>query len=208
LALCPARSQEQINVRLQNSAPWGAWVFVIGSCSFALGLEIPPHARVRNVGPRCAWASIEALGRARDIRPLHGLLARRCRVVGCATDDAVNAQLKVLGVRFRNERHGTYNRATLQEANGRGCVVSMRAGTQWFPGRPLWTLHSIVLTSYDDKQVTFYCSDNPHLLFTRSRAWFDAGWAGNALVILEEEEKTTPNPAERSAGAVAANGCG
>lgn len=173
-------------MRLQSTALWGAWVIVIGSCSFALGLEIPPHARVRNVGPRCAWASIEAVGRARGIRPLQGLLAWRCRVAGAATDQAVDSQLAALGVRFRNERHGTYNRATLQEANRRGCVVSMKRGTQWFPGRPLWTLHSIVLTSYDDKQVTFYCSDNPQLLFTRSRAWFDSGWAGNALVILDD----------------------
>jgi hypothetical protein len=190
-------------VRHANIALCGAWVFVVSSWSFALGLEIPPHARVRNIGPRCAWASIEALGRTRGIRPLQGLLARRCRVPGGATDDAVNAQLNVLGVRFRNERHGTFNRRTLQdEAECHGCVVSMRAGTQWFPGRPLWTMHSIVLTSYDDTRVTFYCSDNPHLIFTRSRAWFDAGWAGNALVIYEPEE-TKPNeepPHNQAAG--------
>lgn len=166
----------------------GAWVFVVASCTWAFGLEIPPNARVRNIGPRCAWASIEALGRARGIRPLHGLLAWRCRVAGSATDGAVGAQLRALGVRFRNEPNGTYNRATLiEEAECHGCIVSMRAGTQWSPGRPLWTLHSIVLTSYDDKQVKFYCSDNPNLVFTRSRAWFDAGWAGNALVILDQE---------------------
>jgi hypothetical protein len=156
--------------------------------SLAFSFEIPAHARVRNIGPRCAWASMEAVGRAHGIRPLRGLLAWRCRVAGSATDQAVNAQLAALGVRFRNEQHGTYNRMTLQEANGRGCIVSMKRGTQWFPGRPLWAMHSIVLTSYDDKQVTFYCSDNPNLIFTRSRAWFDAGWAGNALVIYEPEE--------------------
>jgi hypothetical protein len=167
-------------------ALWGTLVFVSSIASHLFGIEIPPHARVRNIGPRCAWASIEAVGRARGIRPLQGLLAWRCRVAGAATDQAVNAQLSALGVRFRNEQHGTYNRATLEEANGRGCVVSMKRGTQWFPGRSLWAMHSIVLTSYDDQQVTFYCSDNPHLIFTRSRAWFDAGWAGNALVILDD----------------------
>jgi hypothetical protein len=156
----------------------------------AWGLEIPPQAQVRNVGPRCVWASIETLGRTRHVRPLYGLLSRRCRIAGSGTDDAVNAQLKVLGVRYRNERHHTYNARTLREnANARGCIVSIKAGTTWFPGRRLWALHSIVLTSYGDKEVTFYCSDNPNLRFTRSRAWFDAGWAGNALVLLDEEEK-------------------
>ena len=167
-------------------------------CGTSAAIDIPPESRVRNIGPRCTWAAIETLARARTIPRLLGLLDRRTKTTGSQEgfDTLVEAQLESDAVPFINERHGSFNRDTLDRyANSHGIVLSMKAGTIWVTRTPLWGPHSIALTKYSADSVQFYCPNNPSKLWTAPRSWFDAGWMGNAIVLLGDPAAETAHAA-------------
>jgi hypothetical protein len=155
-------------------------------CAMASAVDLPLNCRVANIEGRCFWANAATIGYRHRIPALQALAPRRIvQPWGYATDDGILRRLDAAEVRWRWHKLGSHYRGLLPEANRRGVIVSMKAGTHWFDDKYLWTLHSIILTKYDPAAnvVEFYCPNSPAYTFKKSVDWFESGWAGDSIVI-------------------------
>jgi len=172
-------------------------LFLVGSPAWAL--DIPQEHRVSNRSPGyCCWACLETVGNCHNISALRDLVERRSKEpdvfvwngyawIRCHRNRgymwAVREKLNSLGVAYRSQSSGNFNRKLLRQADDFGCVVGMRAGAF---GEP----HAILLTHYSDTEIKFYDTNHPRKIFVATREWFDYYWDGMAIVIKPQEDET------------------
>jgi len=152
-----------------------------------LSLDIPEEAKVnRNPGVYCTWTCIDVVQRVHNIKPLKGLLRERWLARNGAPDPGyptvVEAALKQRHVNYHFCDQFSYNRRLLNDyADKYGVIVALKTGNPFSK-----FCHSILVTSYDQWTVQFYCPD-AQKRFTCSREWFDIWWLGDSLVIFPED---------------------
>lgn len=167
---------------------------LIGAGS-ATAIDLPTQCRVRNIGGRCAYASLEsaanALGehRLRGLVNLRGGLERNAHQTSdLGTIDKIRAQMEALDVPCIIEPDYTWNYKTIHRyARSNGVMVAFYSGTPWLEGRTLKQCHAVLLVDASDTDVWFYCPDSPWRIWKGPMGWFEKHWTGSAVVILREQ---------------------
>jgi hypothetical protein len=150
-------------------------------------IDLPEACRVRNIGPMCAWASLDTLARANEVQDLVGVLEyRRANwPEELAYDGVIKAELDRRGVHYDFRNQYSYDRSLLyQYSVPFGVAVALKAGNPHSIG-----CHMIVVTHYDSKRVEFYDSSKPvrdgqPKTWRCGRPWFDQWWLGCSIVVF------------------------
>jgi hypothetical protein len=162
-------------------------------------VELPVECRVHNIGPMCAWASLDTLARCHGVAKLVGVMEdrRRNKPDEKAFDDVIRAELDRRGVDYRFTPQSSFDRQYLEHYTEHyGVAVALKEGNPHSIG-----CHMIVVTQYGPEWVIFYDSTKHSLndrpkLWRCGRPWFDAWWLGNSVVVLPDNVTLcrTPTP--------------
>jgi hypothetical protein len=168
--------------------------------SNVLALDIELANQVKNQKPGfCTWASLETMGRQRNIKPLIGLLEQRKTDPGDAfittsgirrykNSDGAGYQaykkLTSLGLKFYVQYEDNFNTNVLTYTNNFGCVIGIKEYTLKWPkpdSQP--GPHAILLTKYNESNIEFFDSNFPTRRFVGSTKWLMESWTGLAIIV-------------------------
>jgi len=172
--------------------------------SNVLALDIELANRVQNRKPGyCAWASIEMVGRQRGIKELFNLVENRTKdpdeiLINAfgkrlifpkngGPGFALEKKLTSLGVKYRYQHDGNFDKSILHSANKNGCIFGIKPYQLKYPAGPQqYDFHALLLTKYpenDDEDIEFYDSNFISTMFVGKVSWLNQAWTGMALVI-------------------------
>jgi hypothetical protein len=182
------------------------YIFFLLLSSTVLALEIEPENQVKNQKPGfCTWASLETLGRQRNIKPLINLVEQRKKdpsdvfitangIITYKNSDGAGYQadkkLKSLGLKYYIQYEDNFNTNVLTYANDFGCVIGIKEYTLKWPRSDVQPgPHAILLTKYNKSSIEFFDSNFPNKRFVGTTDWLMKSWTGLAIIIFDKEKK-------------------
>lgn len=152
------------------------------------GIDVAKDHRVANTpGGVCLWASLETAGRHHGVAPLKGLAAWAEAAGAEATEDAVEAKLRSLGVGFHRQHPGDRNWAWVREWLAKGVPVT--CSIRHWNGSGL---HAVLVVEATDAKVRFIDPNTSQHVSVYTPAEFAYLWTGRAIAV-------PPRPAEVTA---------
>lgn len=158
----------------------------------ALAVDLPEECKVHN-RPRFGWCRLACIDTAARVAgsKAAGIYTQQ-RLWGWqkqhqgTTDDMVKKHLDELGANYILSPMYTRDAELLKKyVPTHGACISFKRGTPWFATQQA---HTVFITEFTALEVKIWDPNNPKQIFTKSRAFFDYYWLGDAVVMLGDDE--------------------